>query len=187
MEVQEAIKKRRSMRRFTNKKVSDKIVLGAIEAGIWAPAAGNVQDKEFIIIRDKGKKQELVSAVFNQVWVAHAPVVIVLVSDINKLRLKFKQRAEFYATISAGAAMQNILLYLVSQGLQGTHVGLYDELKVKRLLGIPEGKRVFSVIAFGYPAEKPAVPYRADLKQITFLESYGEKWVKGKPRETFIE
>ncbi|MBD3312514.1 nitroreductase family protein [archaeon] len=187
MKLSDAIKKRRSIRRFTHRKVPEKKILKTLEAGLWAPSAGNVQDKEFIIVRGGDLKKEMVSAVFDQVWVAHAPVIVVMVSDINKLRLKFKDRAEFYATISAGAAMQNMLLYLTSKGLQGTHVGLYDESKVKRLLKIPDDKRVFSIIAMGYPGEEPPVPYRMDLKNVTHFEKYGAKWVKKKPRETHLE
>lgn len=187
MEFKQVLTKRRSIRRFTHRKVNEKTILKALEAALWAPSAGNVQDKEFIIVRDPELKQQFVGAVFDQVWVAHAPVIIVMVSDINKLRLKFRERAEFYATISAGAAMENMLLYLTSKGLQGTHVGLYDEVTVKRLLGIPEDKRVFSIIALGYPAETPPVPFRLDLKTVTHFENYGSKWVKKRPRETYMQ
>jgi len=187
MEFKKVLKGRRSVRRFSPKKVSNRTVLGAIKAALWAPSAGNVQDKEFVIVRDDKKKEELVSAVFDQVWVGRAPAIMVIISDVNKLRLKFRERAEFYATISAGAAMQNMLLYLTEKGLQGTHVGLYDESKVKRLLNIPDSKRVFSIVALGYPAEKPPVPVRAEPKLITSLESYGSKWVKGKPRHTYLD
>ncbi len=187
MNFSELFKARRSVRRFTNKPVSDEIIFGAINAGLWVPSAGNVQDKEFIIVRNEDKKIELVEAVFEQVWVAKAPVILILISDINKLRFKFKERAELYATLSAGAAIQNILLYLTSKGLQGTHVGLFDEVAVKRILNIPDDKRVFSVITLGYPAERPPIPYRADLKMVTFFEEYGNKWVKHKIKETFLE
>ncbi len=187
MNILDLIKQRRSTRRFTKRRVDDGILIEAIEAALWAPSAGDVQDKSFIIVRNQETKNKMVEAVFEQVWVARAPVILVLVSDLNKLRLKFRERAEFYATISAGAAVQNILLYLAAKGLQGTHVGLFDELMVKRILEIPDDKRVFSVIALGYPAEKPPVPKRALLKEIIFLESYGNTWVKGKPRRTYME
>lgn len=187
MDVSDAIRKRRSIRRFTAKKVPKGVILGALEAALWAPSAGNVQDREFIVIKDKATKESLVKAVFDQVWVAHAPVIIVLISDVNKLRLKFGKRAEFYATFGSGMAAENLLLYLTSQGLQGTHVGLFDEVQVKRILGVPDDKRVFSIITLGYPAEKPPVPYRLDLKNITSLESYGAHWVKHKPGKTYLE
>lgn len=185
MDFEKVLKERRSIRRFTDKMVSEQVILGVLDAALWAPSAGNVQDKEFVVVRDDDKKAELVSACFDQVWVGRAPVIIVLISDIHKLRLKFRERSELYATIGVGASMQNMLLYLTNEGLQGTHVGLYDESKVKRLLEIPEDKRVLSIIALGYPAEKPPVPYRADLKEITYLGSYNAKWTKYKPHTTY--
>jgi len=187
MDFTKVLKSRRSVRRFAPRKVSDGIVLEALEAALWAPSAGNVQDKEFVVVRDKATKEELVSAVFDQVWVARAPVIIVLISNVEKLRLKFRNRAELYATVSSGASLQNMLLCLASKGLQGTHVGLFDESKIKRILKVPDGLRVFSVIALGYPAEKPPVPQRADLKEITSLEAYGNKWTKGLPRKTYVD
>ncbi len=185
--VLDAIKGRRSVRRFSGRKVSDEVVLGALESGLWAPSAGNIQDREYIIIRDDKTKQSLVSALYDQVWAARAPVIVVVISDINKMRMRFIERAEFYSTIGAGFAIENILLYLVGQGLQGTNVGLFDEVQVKRLLNVPDTKRVFGVIAIGYPAEQPPVPVRAELKNITYLESYGSTWVKHVPKTTYIK
>ncbi len=186
MEVNEAIRKRRSIRRFTKRKVSEGVIIEAIEAGLWAPSAGNVQDKHFIIVRKQELKEALINAVFEQVWIAKAPVILILVSDIDRLRLKFRSRAEFYATISAGAAMENILLSLTGNGLQGANVGLFDEVEVKRILNIPDEKRVFSIIALGYPAEKPPIPRRALMEQVVFFDVYGEKWIKNKPKHTYL-
>ncbi len=180
------LKKRRSVRYFSARKVDEGIIIGAIEAAVWAPSAGNVQDKKFIVIRDKDKKQSLVPAVYDQVWIARAPVILVILSDVELLRLKFENRAEFYATIGVGAAMENVLLYLASKGLQGVNVGLFDELMVKRILKIPEKLRVFSIIAFGYPAEIPPTPKRIDIKNVTYLEEYGKTWVKGVIKETHL-
>ncbi|MFA5405958.1 MAG: nitroreductase family protein [Candidatus Nanoarchaeia archaeon] len=183
----DVIKARRSVRRFTGRKVGDNIILGALDAALWAPSAGNVQDREFIIVKDAKAKESLIPALYDQVWVARAPVIIIIISDINKMRLKFIERSEFYSTIGAGFAIENILLYLASIGLQGTTVGLFDEVHIKRLMKVPDAKRVFGVIAIGYPAELPPTPVRAELKNITSIESYDNKWVKHVPKSTFID
>ena len=186
MDVTKVIKERRSIRRFSKKSINDDIILGALDAALWAPSAGNVQDKEFIVIRNDKTKESLVEAVFEQNWVAHAPVIIILLSNLSKLRLKFSERAEFYSLVGGGASLENMLLYLTSEGLQGTHVGLFDELVVKRVLGVPDDRRVISIIALGYPAEKPPVPQRIELRNVTFFENYGDKWIKNVPRETYL-
>lgn len=187
LDVLDVIKSRRSVRHFLARKVDDSIILDALEAALWAPSAGNVQDKMFIIIRDVKAKVELISACYEQVWVAKAPVIIVLVSDVTKMNLKFQERGEFYSVLGAGAALESMLLFLSSKGLQATHVGLFDEVKLKRLLKVPDDKRIFSVVALGYPAELPPVPVRAELKNVTFLEFYDNKWVKDKPRTTYLQ
>ncbi len=185
MDVLEAIKKRRSVRAFKDQKIDDDILFNVLESALWAPSAGNVQDKEFVIVKDKEKIRKFADACYEQVWVAKAPVIIVLLSKINLLRMKFGDRAELYASLSAGMAIQNMLLSLTAYGLQGTHVGLYDEEEVKRILKIPEDKKVYSVIALGYPREETIVPKRIDLKSITFFDKYGEKWVKQVPKKTY--
>jgi nitroreductase len=140
-----------------------------------------VQDKEFIIIRDAKIKKELAEACYDQGWIANAPAIIVLFSDISKLS-RFGARAELYAAISAGAAIQNLLLSLTDQGLQGTEVGLFDETALKRILKIPSERKIFAVIPLGVPAEKPPVPRRLDLSNFTHFDSFGNKWTKDKPK-----
>lgn len=185
MDVLEAIRKRRSIRFFKDREISDDIIFSVLEAGLWAPSAGNVQDKEFIIVRDDENIHKFADACYEQNWVAKAPVIIVLISKVNLLRMKFGERAELYASLSAGMTVQNMLLSLTGHGLQGTHVGLFDEEEVKRILKIPDDKKVYSVIALGYSREKTVVPKRINLKTITFFDKYDSKWVKNVPRKTY--
>ena len=79
----------------------------------------------------------------------------------------------------------SLLLSITANGLQGTHVGLYDENEVKRLLRIPEDRKVYSIIALGYSREETVVPKRINLKAITFFDKHGRKWVKKVPRKTY--
>jgi len=184
MELSEVIKKRRSIRRFLRTRVDDDKLVPVLESALWAPSAGNTPDKEFILVRDDNVKKEIAEACFNQVWIANAPVIIILLSQISKLR-QFGDRAEFYASISAGAALQNMLLSLTDQGLQGTEVGLFDESVLKRLLNIPDDRKIFAVVPLGLPAEVPPAPKRFDIKAVTYFDKFGIKWIKDKPREIY--
>lgn len=63
MEVLEAIKKRRSIRKFdSTKKVTDEQIEKLLEAARWAPSAGNLQSWFFVIVRDSKTKEQLVKA-----------------------------------------------------------------------------------------------------------------------------
>jgi len=60
MDVFEAIKKRRSVRKFQKKLISEKIIGRLIEALIWAPSVGNLQSRKFYFVFDDKIKKKLV-------------------------------------------------------------------------------------------------------------------------------
>lgn len=78
------------------------------------------------------------------------------------------------------AAIQNMLLMAKSLGLGSCWViapvtDVRDELKVKKLLGVPEEYKLVSVVALGYPNEDPKPRPRKSLEEVVFLERFGQK------------
>lgn len=67
MDVFEAIKKRRSIRSFTDEPVVEEDIKKIIEAATWAPSGSNSQPWEFLIIRDEVKKKELAKVVQKEI------------------------------------------------------------------------------------------------------------------------
>jgi nitroreductase len=59
MDVMEAIKGRRSIRKYSDKPVSDDVLQTLLEAARWAPSWANTQCWRLIIIRDKETKSRL--------------------------------------------------------------------------------------------------------------------------------
>ncbi len=178
MEIDTCIKERRSIRRFLDRIVDDGLIAEIIKAGIWAPSAGNIQDKEFLIIKDNKKKRELGLACHNQYWIDTANAIIILYIDTKKTEVYYGPRAFEYAMTSAGCAIQNMMLKAFDLGLGSCDVGLFDEFMVKRAVKIPEDKKVVALIPIGYPAEKPPAPRRVELNQVTYFEQHGEKLKK---------
>lgn len=81
------------------------------------------------------------------------------------------------------AAIQNMMLMAKALGLGTCWViapvfDVRDELKVKRLLNIPEEYKVISIIALGYPDEEPKPRPRKSLEEIVFYERFGQKMPK---------
>ena len=83
MDVLEAIKGRRSIRAFKNQNVSEIIIEKLVDAGRWAPSAGNIQPWEFIIVRKPETKRALAEAALDQTFIEEAPVVIVVCANEN--------------------------------------------------------------------------------------------------------
>ncbi|MEW6585580.1 MAG: nitroreductase family protein [Nitrospirota bacterium] len=63
MDVIDAIKSRRSIRRFIDKPVKKIDILKMIEAARMAPSGGNTQPWHFIVVRDRGKIKRMESLI----------------------------------------------------------------------------------------------------------------------------
>lgn len=62
MEVFQAISQRRSIRKFKDKEVPESLIMKIIQAGIWAPSAGNLQSWEMILVKDPETRKKLSAA-----------------------------------------------------------------------------------------------------------------------------
>ena len=80
--VIEAIKARRSIRKFRPEEIPDEIIRDLLEAARLAPSGSNSQPWRFKVVKDRETKRRLAEAAFNQSHVAEAPVVIVCFADI---------------------------------------------------------------------------------------------------------
>ena len=82
LNVFEAIRKRRSIRRFKAAPLSEKQIEQLMEAARLAPSGCNVQPWRFIIVKNKQLKKKLCQACYNQKFVEAAPAVIVCCGDL---------------------------------------------------------------------------------------------------------
>jgi len=173
MEVAEVIKKRTSIRNYRTTPVSDSVVKEIIEAATNAPSSGNVQDWEFIIVKNQKTKDNLAEAAFNQTFIAKAPLVIVVCSDINRIANVYGSRgANLYSVQNTSAAIENMILAAWNKGLGSCWVGAFNEERVKNILILPTNIRPMAIITLGYPLSIPTKPRRRDLKDIIHLDKW---------------
>jgi len=166
MDVLEAIKGRRSIRKYTQERVSEEQVAQILEAGRWAPSRGNSQAWKFIVVKNAKLLKDLGEAIPTGKFLAEAPVGIAVVID---------PRASKHPEQEGGAAIQNMLLAAHALGLGAcwTSVyGTYCEEKTRQLLQIPDEEWLLSVVSIGHPAETPEKG-RKELDEITFADKYG--------------
>lgn len=175
MDVFDCIKGRRSVRKFIKKDIKDEDLIKILEAGIHAPSSGNLQNWEFIIIRDEEMKEKIAKAALNQEFIREASVVIVACSNDERIAYYGKRGKELYAVQNVAAAIQNILLSSYGLGIGSCWVGAFNEKEIKNILKIPEGVRILAIIPLGYPAELPEKPPRRVLSEVVFEEIYGRK------------
>lgn len=166
MDVLEAIKKRRSIRKFLPKEIDEAILKEMLTCAILAPSEGNLQPWKFYIVKNRNIKEKLASAALRQRFVYEAPVCIVVCADLKKTSPYGERGKTLYCIQSTAAAIQNIMLYATSKGLGTCWVGAFDERKVSEILSLPSHLRPVALIPVGYPAENPSMPPRYPLGEV---------------------
>jgi len=167
MDLLEAIKGRRSIREFKPDPVKDEDLKRILEAGRWAPSAGNCRPSEFVVVKDPTVKRRLATAALEETFIAEAPVVIVVCANVPRTSWRYGRRGEeLYCIQDTAAATQNMLLAAYSLGYGTCWVGAFDDDAVAEVIRVPPGVRPVAIIPLGRPAERPSPPSRRPLSEI---------------------
>lgn len=184
MDTLEAIKTRRSVRKFSDREVEAEKLETVLEAARLAPSWANLQCWRFVVVKDrevKGRISELsyVAEFFEaagyksnpaQKALAEAPVVIVACAMPGKSGNLHEQ--QYYMT-DIGIAAENLMLAAHAVGLGSVFVGVFQEKELRSLLQIPDSVRIVGLFPLGYPqGELKGGPSRKALEEIV----YQEKW-----------
>ena len=172
MELKEAIRKRRSVRRFLDKKPPISIIMEILEYANLAPSAGNLQARDFVIVDDEDLKRKLAHAALDQNFIAEAPYDIVVCANLERIAPYGRRGMELYCVQDCAAATEHILLLALEHGLATCWVGAFDEEKVSRLLDLPPHVKPTAIIAIGYPAEEPKPTSRYRTEKLTHFNRW---------------
>lgn len=179
MQVFEAIKGRRSIRKYEPRSVPDELIERILEAGQWAPTAGNIQPWKFIVVKDL-KILDMVRKV-SPGYFGDAPLAVAVCSDRERAyRVGGKLCRDYLCIVDCAMAVENMLLAAHALGLGACSVKSFSSTAVKEILEIPEGIEPELLVIIGYPDERPQAPQRFTLEEITYLNKYGKKWIKRK-------
>jgi len=152
MESLEALLTRRSIRRYTDEEIPDKIIKKLLKAAFSAPSAGNQQPWHFIIIDDKEILKRIIDFHPHANFLKDAKKAILVCA--NKNLETFKN----YWPLDCGAATENILIAARELGLGSCWIGIYPRKErvenLKKLFGLPRSVVPFSLISLGYTKEK---------------------------------
>ncbi len=184
MDTLEAIKTRRSVRKFSNRPVETDKLQEVLEAARMAPSWANLQCWQFVVVTDPAVKTRIselsyVEAFFGpkgykanpaQKALAEAPVVIVACADPGQ---SGDLRGQQYYLTDVGIAAENLMLAAHAQGLGSVFVGVFDEQELGELLNIPPELRIVGLFPLGYPeGELKGGPPRKELDAIVHYEKW---------------
>jgi nitroreductase len=172
MELIEAIKTRRSIRRFDKRPVDDKVIHEIIELGNLAPSAGNLQPRDFIIVKKQEIKEQLAHAALDQRFVAEAPVVVVVCTNLKRTAHYGSRGRELYSIQDSAAAIENMLLAIVDKGLSCCWVGAFDEQSASQVLSLPSQVRPVAMLPIGYSGAKTGHASRIGIDELIHYEKW---------------
>jgi len=99
MELQEVIKRRRSIRKYQSNPVPDEMIYQLLEAARLAPSGTNRQPWRFLIVKNAEARKRLYEAAYRQSFLLEAPVVLVCCADLNTIS---NTRIRMEELVSAG-------------------------------------------------------------------------------------
>jgi len=168
MDVIEATRTRRSIRRFKPEPLQEEHLRKILEAAQQAPSAGNKQPWRFIVVRNPNTKDSLGKIARNQTWISNAGVIIVALAMDKKSPQIYEKWAERDVMI----AVEHMVLSAWSLGYGTCWIGAFTEEDVKDLLDIPQEMTVINLLPIGVPAENPEKKSRKPFEEIFHEEKY---------------
>lgn len=181
MNLDNAIKQRRSIRKFTSYYVTDEQLNEAMQAVRFAPSWANTQCWHFIAIRDKGLMKQLVEECYakNPASKASLTSSLILVACYDTTKSGFYKGNSWnnvgtWAMFDLGMACQNLSLKLHEMGLGSVIVGSYDNKRAAEILNISGDIQIAAIIPVGQPAQQPVAPKRKEVSEFLHLNKYSK-------------
>jgi nitroreductase len=186
MDALEAIKTRRSVRRFSNRAIEPDKLREVLEAARMAPSWANMQCWRFLVVEDAEIKQRIAELSYIEAFfrplgyksnparkaLAQAPVVIVACGDPKQ---SGDIREQAYYLTDVGIAAENLMLAAHALELGTVFVGVFDEAQLKDLLSLPPDLRIVGLFPIGYPEEGEGEGSRTPRKPLDEIVCHG-KW-----------
>jgi nitroreductase len=161
MDAFEAIQRRRSVRQYTGDPVPRSDLEKIVDAGRLAATGSNRQPWEFVVVTDRGTIDDLKTAAQ---WMEKAGAIIAVVMDPSSR----------WWLEDGSAAVENMLIASTALGygscwLEGYTLRREEELKA--LLGIPQERRLLTLLPIGVPVEWPTKEWKS-LEEVIHWERY---------------
>jgi nitroreductase len=168
MDVFEAVRTMRAVRRYKPDPIPDDVVQRILEAGRLTGSAGNRQPWHFVVVRDRETLERMSDIVITGRYVVDASLAIVVAIEKTRFSLS-----------DASRAIQSMLLTAWSDGVGGNWAGGPGHLDgLRALLGIPDELDVVAVLPIGYPAVEVVADGkdRKPLGEVASRERYGRRF-----------
>lgn len=172
MKISKLILQRRSIRNFKKDLIDKDDLVKILEAARWAPSAENRQSTRYIVVTDENILKNIANNVkilfFKQRHAAQAPVIVVVCSSASTWIEEI------------GAGIQNMLLFAWSIGIGSCWIGAFNKNKIREIVEVPKGYKIYALILLGYPKSIPEPTPRLDLGKTAYLNKWKNPFVETK-------
>lgn len=173
MEGKKLLVTRRSIRKFKNQEVTKEVLEEIISQAAFAPSWKNTQITRYVAVTGDKKAQIANEAVpeHNQTIINEVPMLLVITAI--KSRSGFERDGSFstkkedrWQNFDCGIATQTLCLAAHDAGLGTVILGIFDEDKVREIIGLSEDREIMALVPIGYPDEEPAAPKRKTVEDL---------------------
>jgi nitroreductase len=179
MEVLEAIKGRRSIRKYKSDPVPEEALRTLMEAVKWAPSWSNTQCCQVIVVKNADTKSKFAKTVPKDnpalSSLSEAPVVLVFCAKKEISGYDQGKTATVkgdWLMFDTGLAVQSLCLTAHALSLGTVVIGQFDHQKVAEILEVPGNVDVVTMIPLGYPAARENVTKRKDTSEFISYDKY---------------
>lgn len=168
MDVLEAIRTRRSARKWLDTAVSDEDLQKILEAGQWAPSAGNFQPWMFVVVREDITKERIQQVAeesknLSRIWapffreggtrgylvdLRNVPLGIAIFAD--QRHAPPHTGGELGHIVGASMAAMNMWLAVHELGLGACYWSHMMQDKIKVIMGVPQHFDFIGLLGIGY-------------------------------------
>lgn len=162
MDVEEAIRTRRSIRKWSDRPLEKETIIQLMDVVRLAPSGHNGQQWEIIVVTDRDRLEQLVPICNDQRHVGEAGAFVFIVTDPSA---KWKH-------VDPAIALDHLTLRAREMGLGTCWIGAFDEGRMRDFLAIPEEKVAVIGMTMGYPGDDPEPRGRRKLEDLVHWDNY---------------
>lgn len=180
MDAKECIRTRRSVRKYTDKPVTEETIRELIELASYAPSWKNCQPIRYTAVFDQELQQKIADTCVMD-FPGNKSIIegcsVLLIPTIRHGRSGFERDGSFstkkedrWEVFDAGIAAQTVTLAAHAMGLGTVIMGIFDPDLVAEAVGLPEDQIVATLIGIGYPDQDPKMPPRKSVDDLLTIK-----------------
>jgi len=169
MDVFETIAARYSVRGYRPDPVDDETLAKVLEAARLAPTAANRQPFRIVVVRTRGREDEL-ARVYGRRWFTQAPLVLAFVAVRGEAWRRMDDKP--YDEVDTTIAMDHLVLAATALGLGTCWIAAFDPQAAREVLGLPDDAEPVAFTPLGYPDKPRAATGRRPVEELVRFERW---------------